>query len=173
MVQFEIEVKILPNSYLYTDYRKEEAVLPHVPNWSRITAGGRTYGPHVCNVPPEPLHRKRRFKYDQYYKSYHVEYWIQERRSLCRCKFYNRPPDKNYMDEMLQLIKPLPGEFIIVELGYGGLSYEQIESMEKYLALDNARFVNSSGVRQYTFKVEEEDGDLKAVLIPAMIIISN
>lgn len=151
MIQLTIEAKIVPDSDI-CNCRKEESSIPPIPTWCSEALGGRTFGPHINNNPPEIPHKKRWFAHDLYHQSYHVEYRIWEHRRQYRSAFNDCPPDNEYMDRMVNFIAPNPGELIYIK--YRGCRL-----------IPDSTQVENTDMKYYVFKVEKSDGNLKAVLI--------
>ena len=113
MVTYEIKVTFKTEGECI--YRKNEAEIPRIPYWSRYTEGGRVYGEDYIIVPAELPHKKRWLRHDLYYKAYHVEYL--SHRMVQGDELYS-PPNQDYLDRLVRIINPLPGESLVELWGF-------------------------------------------------------
>lgn len=88
-------------------YRKKDAVIPRIPNWSSYNEGGRTFEKWFDNHPAKLPYKRRLFRHNLYYKAYHVEYHV---RNHSTTDGVINTPSEDYLNRFCQLVKPLPGE---------------------------------------------------------------
>ena len=107
MISYRIQVRVIPEGECR--YRKSEAQIPRLPEWSQYTEGGRTFT-KAFSGKVELQHIKRWFRHDLYYKAYRLEYVAWHK------TIFNgviMPPDKEYLDWIIQQINPSPNELLI------------------------------------------------------------
>ena len=107
MIQYRILVRVIPEGECR--YRKSESQIPRLPEWSQYTEGGVTFT-KVFSGKVELPHIKRWFRHDLYYKAYRLEYVAWHK------TIFNgviTPPDKEYLDWIIEQIHPSPNELLI------------------------------------------------------------
>lgn len=91
-------------------YRKKEADIPRIPDWSIYVEGGRTYKKGKSNSPAQLPCKKRTFRPNLYYKAYHVEYYAWHQTTSYG---FVAMPSEDYLKWITQIINPLPNERFI------------------------------------------------------------
>lgn len=131
-------------------YRKEQATIPRIPEWSRYCEGGRTFCKYYDNKPAELPHKKRWFLPDLYYKAYHVEYWTSHRVSA---EDFQLPPTDEYLEWITSIIKPLPNEVLIEKRVF----WEHEETYNLHVMFYHYRFIETNGVIKPLLEKSEEE----------------
>lgn len=88
-------------------YRKKEADIPRIPDWSIYFEGGRTFTKSKGKRPAQLPCKKRTFRPNLYYKAYHVEYWAWHKTTSYGLV---TEPSDDYLKWVTQIVNPLPNE---------------------------------------------------------------
>lgn len=88
-------------------YRKKEAEIPRIPDWSIYSEGGRTFTKSKGKSPAQLPCKKRTFRPNLYYKAYHVEYWAWHKTTSYGLV---TEPSDDYLKWVTQIVNPLPNE---------------------------------------------------------------
>lgn len=148
MVTYEIKVTFRTEGECI--YRKEEAEIPRIPDWSRYTEGGRVYGEDYIRVPAELPHKKRWLRHDLYYKAYHVEYL--SHRLVLGDELYSTP-SQEYLERLVHIINPSPGEPLVELWGHVDSGQPRIHHIVRHYF----RFVETDNVIHAELEKSEED----------------
>lgn len=125
-------------------YRKKEADIPRIPGWSVYFEGGRTFTKSKDNSPVQLPCKKRTFRPNLYYKTYHVEYYAWHKTTSYGLV---TAPNDDYLRWVTQIVNPLPKERFIE-------SRSTRSSIEPFIF----------HYADYYYQFEDVDGNLQAIL---------
>ena len=147
MIYYKIDVRFRTEGECI--YRKEEADIPRIPDWSVYIEGGRTYTKSKSNSPAQLPCKKRTFRPNLYYKAYHVEYWAWHKTTSFGLV---TAPSDDYLKWITQIINPLPNERLIESRS----TRASIEPFIFHYAVYHYCFEDVAGTLQARLEKEEE-----------------
>lgn len=130
-------------------HRKEKSEIPRIPDWSMYCEKGHGDERWYVNKPVEIPHEKRWFGRDLYYKAYQVVYWSHRHVELDQ---WNIPPTVEYLEWIIDVIKPLPNERLIERR----LAKEHEEPFVSHLVYYHYKFLEINGKIQAVFESSNE-----------------